>query len=207
MLKEYRFDYFKNFEDMSAVTLEIAKMLDDCLKDFSPDNMEEILKEFHEVEHRGDELMHSTLNRLAKEFLPPIEREDIVFLVHRLDDVTDNIEDIAMALYMYNVQELLPETLEFSSLLLEGAGILSEVTKEFVNFKKANDIKEKIISVNTLEEKGDLLYMQTLRNLYENFETPKELIIWTRVIDKMEKTLDSMEFCSNVMESIILKNS
>lgn len=207
MLHEHRFDYFKNFVDMSAVALEMAKMLDEMLKNYSPEELAKSLDDFHEVEHRGDELMHRTMNRLAKEFLPPIEREDIVTLIHRLDDVIDNIEDVAMTLYMYDIRELIPEVLEFSSLILEGAGVLSEITKEFVHFKKSNDIKDKIIGVNTVEERGDNLYLKTLRTMYEENEDAKELIKWTRAIDRMESTLDSMELCSNVMESIILKNS
>lgn len=207
MLRDNRFDYFKVFIEMTEISGTAARMLDSLLRSYSAEDLPEMLQELHKIEHQGDELMHMTMNRLAKEFLPPIEREDIVTLIQRLDDVTDNIEDVAMTLYMYNIKELIPEALAFSELILEGTDLLNEVAKEFIHFKKSTDIKKKIISVNTLEGKGDDLYMKTLHNMYETNDDVKELMIWTRTVDKMEKTLDSLEECSNAMESIILKNS
>lgn len=207
MKKERNYDYFKVFIKMVEKAIEASKLLDDILNNFPPENLQEELDKMHEIEHDCDILMHSTMNRLVKEFLPPIEREDIINLVQTLDDITDSVEDVLMAIYMFNVEELKPEALEFSKLIVNSSKCLHDVVVEFGNFKKSKDIKDKIIRVNTLEEEGDRLYLKTIRNLYTGDEDIKTVVIWTRVIDRMEKCLDSLEEASNQMESIILKNS
>ena len=44
----------------------------------------------------GDKGKHTMTNHLATDFLPPIEREDILRLSQKIDDVIDLIEEIAL---------------------------------------------------------------------------------------------------------------
>lgn len=95
------------------------------------------------IENDCDQIMHDIMNRLAVEFLPPIEREDIIEITDKLDTVVDSIEEILLGLYMYRVRELIPETLEFVDLIVESTSMLEEVVLEFSNFKRSNEVKEK----------------------------------------------------------------
>ena len=60
----------------------------------------------------ADGKKHDMLDKLAKEFIPPIEREDIVALSQQIDTMTDKVEDVLMRVYMSNVQEIEPDALE-----------------------------------------------------------------------------------------------
>jgi len=51
-----------------------------------------ILKQVHQIENEADKNLHEIINYLIKDFLPPIEREDIITLSHRIDDVIDCID-------------------------------------------------------------------------------------------------------------------
>ena len=53
-------------------------MLVGILRDFRPEKLEEYLDEMHKIENSADMKKHDMLDRLAKEFIPPIEREDII---------------------------------------------------------------------------------------------------------------------------------
>ena len=44
-----------------------------------------------------------------KEFLPPIEREDITTLSQEIDDVTDSVEDALLFMSMFNMLAIKPE--------------------------------------------------------------------------------------------------
>ena len=44
---------------------------------------------------------------------------------------------------------------------------LKKVMEEFHHFRKAPELMENIITINTLEEEGDKFYMHAIRNLYK----------------------------------------
>ena len=50
-----------------------------------------------------DELMG---DQLAKAFITPIEREDIIELSHCIDNITDKIEDVFLRLYTNNIRKM-----------------------------------------------------------------------------------------------------
>ena len=52
------------------------------------------------------------LDRLVKDFLPPIERNDIVSLSQNIDNVTDEVEEVLLRVYMNNVKEIEPNALK-----------------------------------------------------------------------------------------------
>ena len=72
----------------------------------------------HTVEHAADEKKHEMLHILAKAFITPIEREDIILLSQNIDEVTDKIEDVLLRLYCNNVQSILPDALGLVSVVI-----------------------------------------------------------------------------------------
>ncbi|HLS40113.1 MAG TPA: DUF47 family protein [Ornithinicoccus sp.] len=57
-----------------------------------------------EIEHRGDECRHTTVNRLSSAFANPIDREDLFRLSRSIDDVLDNLHDFVRELDLFAVQ-------------------------------------------------------------------------------------------------------
>ena len=98
--------YFDNFIACAEESCQAASLLRKVLGDFKPQELEKYLEEIHEFEHSADGKKHEMLDRLAKEFIPPIEREDIVELSQNIDTMTDQVEDLLMRIYMGNVQEI-----------------------------------------------------------------------------------------------------
>ena len=86
--KKKSFDYFEALVNMSLYALEEAKLLKDILSDFKPEVLEEQRARMHELEHRCDMEKHDMTTALVKEFLPPIERDDLFRLSHVTDDLT-----------------------------------------------------------------------------------------------------------------------
>ena len=206
-MKEKSFNYFRVFTEMVEGSMAAARLLDEILENYDPLSLDVRIRQMHDIENSNDVLVHDTLNQLIKEFLPPIEREDISALVEELDNPTDAIEDVLFALYMYNVTEIRPEAIKFSKLIVEAVDILYDASIEFKDFKKDDtSTKEKIIKVNEIEGKGDKLYIEAIRELYTNCQDSKEVIAWTKIISKLEKCLDNLEKSANLMEFIMMKN-
>ena len=77
--------YFDNFIACAEESCHAASLLRKVLGDFKPQELEKYLEEIHEIENRADGKKHEMLDRLAREFIPPIEREDIVELSQHID--------------------------------------------------------------------------------------------------------------------------
>ncbi len=207
MARKNEFDYFESFVKLSEYCCVAAKMLDEILIDYNSETLEEKMKKMHDIEHASDMQVHEIVRRLAKEFITPIEREDIVTLVHEIDDITDNIEDVLLHMYMYNVKIIKNDALRFSKLILQSCEELKLAFEEFKNFRKSKDLHDKIVRVNRLEEDGDNLYTEAVRKLHMASTNAIEIMTWTIAFNRLEKCCDSCEEAVNVIESVIMKNS
>ena len=74
------------------------------------------------------------LDRLAKEFIPPIEREDIITLGQNIDEITDKLEDVLLRVYMNHVEEIEPEALEMMDIIIKCCEGVRDLTREFADF-------------------------------------------------------------------------
>ena len=200
-------DYFNTFVKGVEYSCQAAKMLDDTLRHFDTDTLPEKIKEIHLVEHTADIAKHDMMRELARAFITPIEREDIIQLSQEIDNVTDCIEDVLMRIYMCIILSIREEALEFTDLIVKCCQALEDAMIEFHNFRKSSSINENIVEVNRCEELGDTLYTKAVRRLYTISRDPIELIVWREVFDRMEKCCDCCEHVANVMESVIMKNS
>ena len=207
MAKKQDSFYFDNFVSCAEESCRAAKMLKETLGDFREELLEERLEQMHEIEHSGDAKKHEMLDRLAKEFIPPIEREDIVALSQNIDNVTDKIEDVMLRVYMNNVHEIEPDALAMSDVVIRCCDAVKELLVEFREFKKSKKIKDLVIRINDFEEEADKLFMNSMRKLYAASEDPIRIIAWRDIYIYLERCADACEHVADVVESVIMKNS
>jgi predicted phosphate transport protein (TIGR00153 family) len=207
MAKKSGYNYFDEFAGLSKYSYNLAVSLHETLSKFDPGHITEQVKAAHQIEHNADIAKHDIMNRLVKEFLPPIEREDITNLTQEIDDVTDSVEDVLIYVDMFNIQTIRPEILKFTSLLVSCTKAMDEALEEFKSFKNSKKLREKVIEINHLEEEGDALYVDSMRNLYHTSKDPIELMCWTEILHRLEKCADNCEDVANIIESIVMKNS
>lgn len=202
-----KFDYFQKFEESALAAQESAKLVNDVLNHFDAEQLYPQLEKIHALEHRADNVKHEIHTYLSKDFLPPIEIEDIAALAECLDDISDYLEDILLTLYSFNITSIHPQALEFSTLILRSIDEVVKVTKELSNFKKSAALKEYTIQINQYENEGDKLFVTAVRDLYANESDPITIIKWTRMFEYLEKCCDAMEDVADTVDGIILKNS
>ena len=123
-------DYFAALEEMSAIAAEEAALLKQIFVDYKSEQLETYRKEMHALEHRCDTVKHNMVTALTKEFLPPVNREDLFRLAHLADDFTDAIESVVAFLYMANVSSLKEDTPAFAELISDSAQTVVELFKE-----------------------------------------------------------------------------
>ena len=200
-------DYFLMFVELVEFSRSAALFLKESVENFDYSTLEQSLEHIHKIEHDADIAKHALISKLAKEFIAPLDREDIIRLAEEIDDVTDNIEEALRDIYMYDIRVLRPEAAQFAQTIVKLCDSLKAVMEEFRNFKKSKDISNYIIDINHLEEDGDKIYTDAIRSLYSTSGNPIEILSWTRTFDQLEKCCDSCEHVADAIESVILKNT
>jgi hypothetical protein len=207
MSKKVSYNYFDALASLTNYSYELAVTLHSILSRFDPAKITEKVTSAHAIEHNADIAKHDIMNRLVKEFLPPIEREDITSLAQQIDDVTDSVEDVLIYVDMFNIKKIRPETLKFTELLVNCCKAMVSMMEEFKNFKSSKKLRDLIIEMNNLEEKGDALYVDSMRKLFQNSKDPVELMCWAEIFHRLERCADACEDVADIVESIVMKNS
>ena len=208
MKKQRTNEYFEGFVSGMESACVAAEYLENLIEHYDPEKLEEQVIEIHRIEHDADLNKHALMQRLAKEFITPIEREDIILLLQQIDNVTDFIEDVVRKMYMYNASSMRYEALEFAAIIKQCCYESRDALKELPGFQKSiQKLSDAIVKVNEFEEAGDRLYCSALRRLYTENAEPLERITWTKMFDWMEACCDACEDVMESVEMVVMKNS
>lgn len=205
--KKDEYNYFDEYINGANLVVESSKLLKATLENYNLKTIDAEISKVHKLENDADKIIHDMRNYLIKDFLPPIDREDIVILGHRLDDIEDYIDEILINFNILNIENVREDAIEFVNLLIEAAEAVKEALENFKNFKKVEPIKEKVIAINILEDKGDRLYEKVMKKLYSESKDAIEIIKWTTIYDCFENAIDACESIADEMADVIMKNS
>ena len=166
-----------------------------------------MLDEMHAIEHGADKKKHEMNEALAKAFVTPVDREALDMLSHRLDDVTDLLEEMLQKFYIFDVRVINPAAVTFAQHLVRSCELLCDIMNEFENFKKSKKILPLIIELNDVEEECDRLYLSSMRELIRQSTDVLLITSWREIFECMEACADACEHASECVGSVIMKNT
>ena len=161
----------------------------------------------HDIEHAADKIHHEIVNKLAVEFMTPIDQEDILRLVQIIDDITDALDEIVMEFYMFHIDEVPVDAPKLAQIVSRCVNGLYVATKELKNFKKPEMLRSLLIAVNDIETEADEIYMEAIHTLFGTANDSKVLLGSKAVYDSLENCCDLCEHAADVIEQIIMKNT
>jgi uncharacterized protein len=157
-----------------------------------------------EVEHAGDEHTHAIIRRVNSTFVTPFDREDIYRLASGLDDVLDNVEEVADLMVLYRVGALPNEVAEMVDALDRAAEITAEAMPRL---RTMNKLRDYWVEVNRLENAADQIYRRLLARIFSGEYDPLTVHKLKDVVDTLEAAVDCFEHVANTVEQIALKES
>lgn len=203
---------FKRKDTFLETLYEIAVNIHECAVFFnhfkieSQSNVEEFAIKVKEFENKGDSYIHSLIRALNETFITAIEREDILNLAGKLDDVLDGMEACASRFYMYDVTKS-------DHYMVKLGEIIEASTKEILNAmellksRKLLPIREFTIKINDLESEGDEVLRTSIRELFQTSTDAIHIMKYKELYEILEGVTDSAEDVADTLETIIMRNS
>ncbi len=197
--------FFNLFEQVAINSDEMGKKLCDLVYEPDAHKRSSILAEIEKLEHDNDSLTHELFIELGKNFITPLDREDIHYLASALDDVADFIYLCAKRIVFYKINPNDTGIQKLAELIKQSAEQTRIMIMELKHLKKMNVIADAIIKINSIENQADDIYDMSIEHLFEIETDFKEVIKKREIYHNLESVTDKCEDVSNVVETILIK--
>ncbi len=198
--------FYDYFEKASANLLEGARLLLRLFENF--ENIEEQVSKITEIEHQGDFIVHEVTTLLPRTLITPLDSEDIQRLVSSVDDAMDTVHAVAERLQIYQVKDIKKPARRLANLIVESAQELDEAIKALRNKKNYDQIRERIVQINTLENNGDRVLYDGLSNLVAAHRSDMfEFVSWKEIYELLEQVTDRIEDAGDVIQKVLIANA
>ena len=202
--KENRFFFLLHQSAMNIQ--EEARRLQDLMENF--ENVPAKIQEIKDLEEFGDQIIHDITHSLHRTFVTPIDREDILTLAARLDDVVDAIDEAAHYTLEYKIEEPTDYAKQLSSIIVKCADELeSAVSLLSTKGSKLRDILPMSVEINRLENEADQVASRARGELFSGSYDVAHILKWRDIYDDLEQATDRAEDAADVLEGIVIKHS
>jgi predicted phosphate transport protein (TIGR00153 family) len=198
-------DFFELFEKQAAHAVEASRVFKEIVSQGSVS--EDMLSRMAAIEHQGDEVAHTIIDRLNKTFITPFDREDIHTLAMQVDDITDMLNNIMNRLKVYSITAANGYLVEFAAVIEESVQAVARAIGGLRNVKNSRLIFDACVEVNRLENVGDALRDRALSELFTTSQDPVAVIKWKDIYTEAETVLDVCEDVAHVVDSIMVKQA
>lgn len=198
--------FYDSFVEQINYAVKAMSILKEGLLNFDGIDTLTLKNNVHEVEHNADIMKHQLEEKLAKEFITPIDREDIFVLYDNIDDLIDAIDEVSYKIYLRNYKSL-PSNIElFINKSLDAVNYLKDVLASFkyIDDKKIMDpLLSKVIEI---EEEVDKLYEENVHRLYLSELDYKVTTTFENVYGYFEYITDKCRDVCKTISVIMYKN-
>jgi predicted phosphate transport protein (TIGR00153 family) len=197
--------FWSAFTDHAKQTTHAATLLVEMLEHL--DRREPLAAEIKELEHRGDQITHDTLQALHQTWITPLDREEIHGLISSLDDVLDFIEAASDRLAHYEIREVRLEAIDLAKSLRASVNEIEKAVSMLSNIKEPRPLLDLCVAINKHEHDADQIFRRALARLFNEKNDPIEVMKWRDILDALETATDRAEDVANIIEGIVLEHA
>ena len=194
--------YFELFEITATNTRDSADELRKLVASGAGDDDHYV--RIKSCQRRGDELTRRLLHLLDVSFVTPYDRQDIHALVEELHDVVDDMSAAGSLLHMLQPGSWLPEITEFADLVVS----MSDEQVALVRCLRSGEgARSHMERIDQLEHRVDSLKHKASQRLFSQGYDAIEILKWKDIVQAFERVADAIENVSDIVESILIKES
>src|SRR6478752_7007218 len=137
-----------------------------------------------------EESTHKMNLELSKNFITPLDREDIHALITSINEVASFIYKASNKMRLYQVEKITKSIRKLTEISLDCCNQIGNAVAELKEMKNLNNINTAVKKINKLEEKADVVYDKALADLFENEVDLKNIIKYKEVLSALHNSTD-----------------
>ncbi|MES2279239.1 MAG: DUF47 family protein [Bacteroidota bacterium] len=197
--------FFSHFNQATENASTMAKLLLEAIT--TDDEQKPQYNTINRLRAKSQEITHQVFTDSGKAFISPFERSDMCDLVKAIDTVAGYINISSRRINLYQPTSITPPIKELAGLIVESCIELEKCVHLLGNIKGVQAITDSINSIKALEHYADKVYNKAVAALLVDEPNAIELIKFNEILHALETTTDKCEQVTNVVESIVVKNS
>ncbi len=194
--------FFEMFTEMARNLIDGARLMKSLLENYQ-DVAAQVAK-LKDIEHRGDDMMHTLLTKLNSTFITPFDREDIHRLASAIDDVLDLLNAAGDRMIVYHISAVPSDAAQLAGLILDQS---VELERALAGLEKQQHVLEHCVEINRLENEADRITRSAVGHLFDTEKDPIQLIKIKELFEVLELATDKAEDAANVLEAVVLKSA
>ncbi len=169
-------------------------------------DLKEVSRRLKLYETDGDALIYELTTKLNTSFMTPIERDDILQLSIKMDDILDGIEHFSAHLEMFSLTDIDEYMQSFMENIVKST---DEIVKalELLSKRKLVEMREHAVTIKNLESICDEIFRTSIKQLFIKEKDPIRIIQFKNVYEQLEDIADYCESVANTIEVIIMRNA
>lgn len=163
-----------------------------------------VAREILKSEQEGDRITQAIVRLLNEGRAKTIDAADAYALATELDDVVDDVEEVADFMGLYKIEAPMDQGKAMAEILSASCAQLSEALS---GLRGGADLEACWIEIHRLENEGDRVWREALASLFSDGIDPMVVIRWKDIFGVLERAIDATESAAHRIEAIVVKRA
>ena len=191
----------------SAAARQSASILVGLFPKLTDNPSPDILAELSHARRKHKRISQETTAELCRNFITPLEREDIEALSAALYKISKNVEKIGERLLIAPSGADLNLVSRQLAMLEKGAEVVEDMVTQLRTKGRGEEIRDAYERLQSIEGDADKLMNQLLRDLYHGSGEVLAVVFWKDLYELLEKGIDRCRDAGYVVFQVALKYS
>lgn len=200
------FDYFDAHAEQIVLGGEALVRLISAMIE-APEQAEAFANAIDTCEREADRITHDTEAMLHRSFITPFDRDEIHQLINNMDNILDQIQDVAESIALYDVHHVTTAAKTLADLSLACCKGVKSAVVLLRSLDNAPAILKHCHQIDEAESQADIVLREAMSKLFREEQDIRQLIKLKVIYEQLEAVTDCCKDVSTTVEGIVLENS
>jgi uncharacterized protein len=202
-------EFFKLMNRQADMLVACSSSFDEFVTDIhkmSEYQVANALQKIREIETAGDEIERTIIHKLHTAFITPIDREDIHSIVTGVDNAIDSMNGTARKIEIYGFRQLPGNIFRLSKIIHKGSCDIQSLIRLLEKKNSLVQATETIKRVHDLEKEADIIFHETMAELFKKEKDAGMMIMVKEVYERLEGTTDLLDHIAKTVRGVAVKH-
>ena len=182
--------FFDLLESSAESAKNSASKLVQLLPKIAENSSPDVLSDLAQARRKHKRIAQKTTEELCKDFVTPLEREDIEDLSSALYKITKNVEKIAERLLVGPAGADASRIARQVAFLEKGTAVILKMVSGLRPKSHSEEIRDDYEQLQSIEGDADKLMTELLKDLYRGESDARLVVFWKDLYELLEKGID-----------------